>query len=94
LKRAEGFPTTSIHGDRLPYQRANALDDFKSGRMSIIVATSAALRGFDVSGIKHVINYDLVQKLQEGYVVITNARLKSCSGKQVFLQLDYKSANR
>jgi superfamily II DNA/RNA helicase len=62
LKRAVGFPATSIHGDLLQREREMALADFKSGRMRIIVATNVALRGFNVSGVKHVVNYDLVQK--------------------------------
>ncbi|XP_049809013.1 ATP-dependent RNA helicase vasa-like [Schistocerca nitens] len=41
------FPTTSIHGDRLQSQREEALYDFKSGRMGILVATAVAARGLD-----------------------------------------------
>lgn len=38
-------PTTSIHGDRKQYQREDALKDFKSGRMKVLIATSVAARG-------------------------------------------------
>jgi superfamily II DNA/RNA helicase len=84
LKRAEGFPTTSIHGDRLPYQREEALADFISGRMGILVATTVALRGFYVSGVKHVVNYDLVQKFTSSFSrrVITKPKLKSSPGNR------------
>lgn len=39
------FPTTSIHGDRLQREREEALWDFKSGRMGVLVATAVAARG-------------------------------------------------
>lgn len=39
------IPTTSIHGDRFQPQREEALRDFKSRKMSILVATSVAARG-------------------------------------------------
>jgi probable ATP-dependent RNA helicase DDX4 len=39
------YPTTSIHGDRLQREREEALADFKSGKMLILVATSVAARG-------------------------------------------------
>lgn len=39
------IPTTSIHGDRLQRQREEALRDFKTGKMKILIATSVAARG-------------------------------------------------
>jgi probable ATP-dependent RNA helicase DDX4 len=39
------IPTTSIHGDRLQREREEALRDFKSGKMHVLVATSVAARG-------------------------------------------------
>lgn len=39
------FPTTSIHGDRLQREREEALWDFKTGRMGVLVATAVAARG-------------------------------------------------
>lgn len=38
-------PTTSIHGDRMQRQREEALSDFKSGKMKVLIATSVAARG-------------------------------------------------
>jgi len=60
-----GLPTTSIHGDRLQREREEALDDFKSGRMPIIVATAVAARGLDIPGVAHVINYEMPQDADE-----------------------------
>ncbi|XP_075912999.1 putative ATP-dependent RNA helicase DDX4, partial [Petromyzon marinus] len=51
--------TTSIHGDRQQREREEALSDFKSGRVSILVATSVAARGLDIDDVRHVVNYDL-----------------------------------
>lgn len=59
------FPTTSIHGDRLQRQREEALSDFKSGKMKVLIATSVAARGLDIKNVRHVINYDLPQTIDE-----------------------------
>jgi len=61
----EGLPATSIHGDRLQREREEALRDFKSGRMPIIVATGVASRGLDIKEVKHVVNYDLPKEIEE-----------------------------
>lgn len=39
------FPTTSIHGGRLQREREEALNDFKTGKMLVLIATSVAARG-------------------------------------------------
>jgi ATP-dependent RNA helicase RhlE len=44
-----------------------ALEDFKSGKLRVLVATDIAQRGLDISGITHVINYDVPQQ-PEDYV--------------------------
>ncbi|KAI3636753.1 hypothetical protein MIR68_005020 [Amoeboaphelidium protococcarum] len=54
----EGFPSTSIHGDRTQKQREAALAAFKSGQTPIMVATAVAARGLDIPNVTHVINYD------------------------------------
>lgn len=59
------FPTTSIHGDRLQREREEALADFKSGRMVVLVATAVAARGLDIKDVYHVINYDLPKSIDE-----------------------------
>lgn len=60
-----GFPTTSIHGDRLQAEREEALQDFKLGKAPVLIATSVAARGLDIPLVKHVINYDLPQSIDE-----------------------------
>ncbi|XP_058818928.1 ATP-dependent RNA helicase vasa-like [Topomyia yanbarensis] len=59
------FPTTSIHGDRLQREREDALRDFKSGAMYILIATSVAARGLDIKNVLHVINYDLPKSIDD-----------------------------
>lgn len=51
--------------DRLQKEREEALADFKSGRTPILIATSVAARGLDIPSVKHVINYDLPQAIEE-----------------------------
>jgi ATP-dependent RNA helicase RhlE len=56
-----------LHSDRSQTERDRALGDFKSGVSSILVATDIVARGIDISGISHVINYDIPQN-PEDYV--------------------------
>lgn len=49
----------AIHGNKTQSARTAALRDFKTGRCRVLVATDVASRGIDVSGITHVINYNL-----------------------------------
>jgi ATP-dependent RNA helicase RhlE len=49
----------AIHGNKSQNQRTKALQDFKSGFLSVLVATDLAARGIDVDEITHVINYDI-----------------------------------
>jgi len=58
MKRA-GFAATSLQGDLTQQDRQKALSGFRKGTYRILVATDIAARGIDVSGISHVINYDM-----------------------------------
>jgi superfamily II DNA/RNA helicase len=62
-----GLEVNRIHGGRSQGQRKQALTGFKSGKVRILVATDIAARGIDVTGIAHVINYDLPM-LAEDYI--------------------------
>ncbi|KAK9686780.1 Helicase conserved C-terminal domain [Popillia japonica] len=61
----EGYPVTSIHGDRTQREREDALRQFRSGNTPILVATSVAARGLDIPHVKHVINFDLPSDVEE-----------------------------
>ena len=56
-----------MHADKSQRERMAALEDFKSGKLRVLVATDIAQRGLDISGITHVINYDVPQQ-PEDYV--------------------------
>ncbi|PKI43163.1 hypothetical protein CRG98_036469 [Punica granatum] len=60
-----GFPATSIHGDRTQQERELALRSFKSGRTPILVATDVAARGLDIPHVAHVINFDLPNDIDD-----------------------------
>jgi ATP-dependent RNA helicase RhlE len=66
LERA-GIKATALHADKTQAQRTRALEEFKRGVIRVLVATDIAQRGLDVSGITHVINYDVPQQ-PEDYV--------------------------
>jgi ATP-dependent RNA helicase RhlE len=55
----DGISATSLQGNLSQSRRQAAMRDFRSGRVNVLVATDIAARGIDVSGISHVINYDL-----------------------------------
>jgi superfamily II DNA/RNA helicase len=57
LKR-DGFKAGEIHGDMDQSSRIAELDRFKSGDITVLVASDVAARGIDVKGVSHVINYD------------------------------------
>ncbi len=54
-----GHKATSLQGNLSQNQRKLAMDGFKTGKFNIMVATDIAARGIDVSGISHVVNYDV-----------------------------------
>ncbi|XP_046660260.1 probable ATP-dependent RNA helicase DDX17 [Homalodisca vitripennis] len=56
--RREGFQASCIHGDKSQPERDLVLQDFRSGRSPILVATDVAARGLDVEDVKFVINFD------------------------------------
>jgi ATP-dependent RNA helicase RhlE len=60
-----GLPAEALHGDRTQAAREEALSRFKSGAARILVATDIAQRGLDISGITHVINYDVPQQAED-----------------------------
>ena len=57
----------AIHGNKSQSNRERALDDFRSGKAHVLVATDIAARGIDVPEITHVINFDL-PNVSESYV--------------------------
>ncbi|XP_054714974.1 probable ATP-dependent RNA helicase DDX5 [Uloborus diversus] len=56
--RRDGWPAMCIHGDKSQPERDWVLNEFRSGRSPILIATDVAARGLDVDDIKFVINFD------------------------------------
>ncbi len=67
LLAGSGIPANAIHGNKSQPQRERALAEFKGGKAKILVATDIAARGIDVSGVSHVINFEL-PNVSEQYV--------------------------
>lgn len=62
-----GLRAGAMHADKSQRERLQALEDFKSGKLPVLVATDIAQRGLDITGITHVINFDVPQQ-PEDYV--------------------------
>lgn len=62
-----GHLAAPIHGDLAQSLRTQTLDDFKSGKIKLLVASDVAARGLDVPSVSHVFNYD-VPNHSEDYV--------------------------
>jgi ATP-dependent RNA helicase RhlE len=63
----DGIRAAAIHGNKSQGQRVRALDDFKTGRADILVATEVASRGLDIEDLPHVVNFELPM-VAEDYV--------------------------
>ena len=63
----DGINATAIHGNKSQGARTRALDDFRSGAVSVLVATDIASRGLDIKHIPQVVNFDL-PNVPEDYV--------------------------
>ncbi len=55
----EGVHAAAIHGDRTQGERMQALDDFKLGKVGVLVATDVAARGLDIEELPFVLNFEL-----------------------------------
>ena len=64
---ADGLSSAAIHGNKSQGARTRALQDFKSGRVRVLVATDVAARGLDIERLPHVVNYELPH-VSEDYV--------------------------
>ncbi|MBX9928808.1 MAG: DEAD/DEAH box helicase [Gemmatimonadaceae bacterium] len=62
---ASNIAAEALHADKSQSQREAALKHFKEGKVRVLVATDIAQRGLDISGISHVINYDVPQQAED-----------------------------
>ncbi|HXC41325.1 MAG TPA: DEAD/DEAH box helicase [Burkholderiales bacterium] len=63
----DGLHATAIHGDKTQPERQQALEEFKSGKVRLLVATDVAARGLDIEDLPLVVNFDL-PTVPEDYV--------------------------
>ena len=66
-RRLSGREAASIHSGRTQKERMEALEEFRTGRCPILVATDVAARGIDVSKVSHVVHFD-VPRSSEDYI--------------------------
>jgi ATP-dependent RNA helicase RhlE len=64
---ADGIRAVAIHGNKSQAARVRALDDFKSNRVTALIATEVAARGLDIRELPQVVNYDL-PSVPEDYI--------------------------
>jgi ATP-dependent RNA helicase RhlE len=62
-----GINTSTLHGDVEQEQRFEVLEDFREGKIKVLIATDVSSRGIDVKGVEYVVNYDLPD-VAENYV--------------------------
>ena len=63
----DGIRCAALHGDKSQGARVRALEDFKAGNITALIATDIAARGLDIDQLPHVVNFDLPQ-VAEDYV--------------------------
>jgi ATP-dependent RNA helicase RhlE len=55
----DGLTCAAIHGNKSQGARVRALNEFKAGKVRVLVATDVAARGLDIERLPHVVNYEL-----------------------------------
>ncbi len=63
----DGIRAVAIHGNKSQNARVKALEDFKKGKVRVLVATDIAARGIDIDQLPHVVNFEL-PNVSEDYV--------------------------
>lgn len=75
----------AIHGDKTQPARLRALQDFKKGRVQVLVATDVAARGLDIEQLPHVLNFDLPSVAQDYVHRIGRTGRAGLSGEAISL---------
>lgn len=60
-----GYESITIHGSKSQSARERSIEDFKSGKKRILIATDVAARGIDIANVSLVINYQMTKKIDE-----------------------------
>lgn len=80
---ANGFPCRVISGDVEQKKRLRILEDFKSGKLPIMIGTDVASRGLHIEEVSHVINYDLPQDAEDYVHRIGRTARAGAEGKAI-----------
>jgi ATP-dependent RNA helicase RhlB len=80
-----GFKARSLTGNVIQTKRLKVLDDFRDGKLPILVATDVASRGLHIEGVSHVINYDLPQDPEDYVHRIGRTARVGAEGKAIAL---------
>jgi ATP-dependent RNA helicase RhlB len=82
---ANEYPCRVISGDVDQRKRLRILQDFKDGKLPILIATDVASRGLHIEGVSHVINYDLPQDAEDYVHRIGRTARAGAEGKAISL---------
>lgn len=82
---AAGLKAAAIHGNKSQGARTRALGDFKSGRVTVLVATDIAARGLDIDQLPAVINFDLPTVAEDYVHRIGRTGRAGCAGRAISL---------
>ncbi len=90
-----GFNAEALHGDMDQHARIKALDGFRAGNTTLLVASDVAARGLDIPEVSHVFNYDVPHHAEDyvhrigrtgragrsgtAYTIVTHSDAKSLS---------------
>jgi len=86
--RRHGYACRALTGSVIQTKRLRVLDDFREGRLPILVATDVASRGLHIDGVSHVINYDLPQDPEDYVHRIGRTARVGAAGKAIALACD------
>ncbi len=93
---SEGFGVAALHGDMTQSVRNRTMENMRRGKIKILVATDVAARGIDITGVSHVINFDLPRSAEDYVNRIGRTGRASQSGVAISLvsQADFEYLDR
>lgn len=97
LERSIGYSAgvrcAAIHGDKDQRARTRTIDDFKTGRTPVMIATDVAARGLDIKDVRAVINYDFPGNIED-YVHRIGRTGRAGNKGKAFTFIGYKDARK
>ena len=88
----DGIRCMALHGDKSQGARTRALDQFKTGAITALIATDVAARGLDIDQLPHVVNFDLPQ-VAEDYIHRIGRTGRAGAEGQAFSLVDPEEAH-